>query len=434
MSQASRRAPEESPPPLARHGRLRRSSVTRAIFKLIGITTAVALVSMGSIAAIAAWDLTRQIDTVDISADVAGPIPEIGAYSGGFNMLLVGSDSRADSVYSYGEDDGTELNDVNILLHVSDDHSNAVAISFPRDLQVPIPECSDGDGGTNGPAYSEKLNTALMTGGGLEKDGLSCVVETISDLTGLSIPFAASVTFDGVIEMSNAIGGVDVCIATHLQDENTELDLLPGTHTLQGVDALKFLRTRHGVGTGSDLTRISSQQVFLSSLVRKVKSSGTLSDISKMYGLAGAAVRNMKFSSSLNSIDQLVSIARALQPIDLANIVFVQYPSTDEGNDLVPIEYSAQVLMDAISADQPVIVQPPADDEVTGSVADPNAAQAEQLAPEVPEESTAPVDGEDAAVETEPTPDAAVTLPEGVKGQSAAETRCTVGLTLDEQG
>ena len=73
-----------------------------------------------------------------------------------------------------------ELNDVNILLHVSADHTNAVAISFPRDTFVPIPECDDGDGGTNGPASSQKINTALMYGGGLQKAGLSCVVSTIS--------------------------------------------------------------------------------------------------------------------------------------------------------------------------------------------------------------------------------------------------------------
>lgn len=428
MGEATRRSRKASVPTVARHGRLRRSRVSLAILKLVGIVTAVAVVSVGSIAAIAAWDLSRQISTVDIPEDVAGAIPEIGPYSGGFNMLLVGSDSRANSVYSYGEDPESELNDVNILLHVSADHTNAIAVSFPRDLRVAIPECSDGEGGTNGPAWSQKINTALMYGGGLEKDGLSCVVETVSDLTGLSIPFAATISFDGVIEMSNAIGGVDVCIATHLQDENTELDLLPGTHTLQGMDALKFLRTRYGVGDGSDVTRISSQQVFLSSLVRKVKSTETLSDIGKLYGLAGAAVRNMKFSSSLNNIDQIVSIARALQPVDVANIAFVQYPSASDGdNGLEPIEDSAAILMQAISTDQPVIVQPPSEDQRTGSVAD---TSADPLA-EAP--VTEPDEGEEATGEVDATPGGAVVLPDDVSGQSAAETRCTVGRSLDDQ-
>ena len=84
------------------------------------------------------------------------------------------------------------------------------------------------------------------------------------------------ITFDGVIEMSNALGGVDVCVTQRIRDTDTGLDLSAGTHSLQGKDALEFLRTRHGVGDGSDLARISSQQVFLSSMMRKIISGGTL--------------------------------------------------------------------------------------------------------------------------------------------------------------
>ncbi|WP_251857145.1 LCP family protein [Herbiconiux sp. L3-i23] len=425
MTRRSRRKPTVTP--IARHGKLRRSSVTLAILKIVGLVTAVAVVSVGSIAGIAAWDLSHQIKTVEISEEIAGPIPEIGPYSGGFNMLLIGSDSRANSAYSYGEDPESELNDVNILLHVSADHTNAVAISFPRDMYVPIPECSDGDGGTNGPASSQKINTALMYGGGMAKDGLSCAVATVSELTGLSIPFAATITFDGVIEMSNAIGGVPVCVASPIEDEHTELYLDAGTHNLQGVDALKFLRTRYGVGDGSDVTRISSQQVFLSALVRQVKSSDTLGDVGKLYGLAGAAVRNMVFTSSLNNIDTLVQIARALQPIDLSKIAFVQYPTYPVDGGLEPNYDSAQVLIDAINADQAVTVQAPPEDS-RGSVADPNA-----VAPVDPNAvDPATVDPADPNATTPPA-DTSVVLPDDVLGQVAAESRCTVGRTLDDQ-
>lgn len=401
--------------PFAKHGRLRSNGAGVAILKLTGIVAAVALVSVGSIATIGAWSLSSRIKTVEIPEDVAGPMPEIGALSGGFNILLVGSDSRANSAYSYGEDEGSELNDVNMLLHVSNDHTNAVAISFPRDLEIPLPECADGDGGTNSSASSQKINTALDHGGGSAKAGLGCVVATVSQLTGLPIPYAATISFDGVIEMSNAIGGVSVCIAEHLQDSNTELDLPAGTYDLQGVDALKFLRTRYGVGDGSDTTRISSQQVFLSSLVRKVKSSETLTDVRKLYGLAGAAVDNMVFSESLNNIDTLVSIARAMQPIALDKIAFVQYPTVPDGSALAPDYDSAQVLLDAIVADQSVSVAPPAADD-RGSIADPNAAPVEPTEPSSTE-SPAP----------------AVALPDAIKGQSAAEQRCTVGRSFEDQ-
>ncbi|MET0590903.1 MAG: LCP family protein [Naasia sp.] len=403
---------------VARHGRMPRRGPLGAGVRLVAIVAAVALVSTASIAAIGVWDISRQIETVEVPEDVAGPVPAIGPYSGGFNMLLVGSDYRSpDSKYSYGEDDGTELNDVNILLHVSDDHTNAVAISFPRDMRVPLPECDDGEGGTNGPASSQPINTALFAGGGSDRAGLACVMETVSDLTGLDIPFAAMISFDGVIEMSNAVGGVEVCVAQRLQDTETELDLAAGVHELQGMDALKFLRTRKGVGDGSDLTRIGSQQVFLSSLIRKVKSSETLGDVTKLYGLAGAAVGNMRFTESLSNVDTMVAIARSLQPIPLDRIAFVQYPAGESESGLVPNYDSARVLLEAVQTDQAVAVQaPPSDDR--GPVADPNAA------------APAPDAGTDGGAQPE---GGAVVLPDDVRGQSAAESRCAVGRALEDQ-
>ena len=89
-----------------------------------------------------------------------------------------------------------------------------------------------------------------------------------------------------------------------------------------------FLRSRHGVGDGSDLTRISSQQVFLSSLVRTLKSNDTLGDSVKLYGIANAATQNMLLSSNLKSLDTMVSIAKALKDIPLDSVTFVQYPGS----------------------------------------------------------------------------------------------------------
>ena len=428
MSGHSRRSDTPTTPSIARHGRLRQSNPALAILKFLGVALTVVLVSGGSIAAIAAWDLNRQVKTVHLAGESeAGPIAEIGAIEGGVNLLLIGSDSRANSKYSYGEDDGGELNDVNILLHISQDHTNAVAISFPRDTYVPIPECPDGQGGTTEAMSSQKINTALATGGGAANGGLACVVLTVESLTGLTIPFAAQISFDGVIEMSNAVGGVPVCVATALQDDETELYLDPGVHELQGMDALKFLRTRHGVGDGSDLTRISSQQVFLSALVRKVKSAGTLTDVSKLYGLAGAAVRNMTFSDSLGNVDIMVQIAKALAPIDLSKLVFVQYPTalTEDQSGLLPNEEAANALFSAVQSDQPIALAAPDPEAPTGSVAAPGT--------EVP----APADP--AATDPAATPDPAATtpgavqLPDGVLGQTAAQETCTVGRTLEDQ-
>ncbi|HEY8588802.1 MAG TPA: LCP family protein [Naasia sp.] len=418
----------------ARHGRLHRAPVGVAISKFLAAAVGVTLVSAGSIAAIAAWDLNRQVQTVHLqNEDALGDIPEIGAIPGGVNLLLVGSDSRANSVYEYGKDEGSELNDVNILLHISQDHTNAVAVSFPRDTLVPIPECQDGEGGTTGPFSAQKINTALSHGGGAEKAGLACAVATVENLTGLAIPFAAMISFDGVIEMSNAIGGVPVCVADPIEDTHTELFLPAGLHELQGIDALKFLRTRYGIGDGSDITRISSQQVFLSSLVRKVKSSDTLTDISKLYGLAGAAVRNMQFSDSLGNVDTMVQIAKALAPVDLSKIVFVQYPTVEDGNTLYPNEDSATALFTAIAADQSLALTTDTTGLRTGSVpaAGTETPPATPAAPETPVAPEAPADGSTpTATPTDPT---TAVLPSDVLGQTAAQETCSVGRTLADQ-
>ena len=137
-----------------------------------------------------------------------------------------------------------------MLLHISEDHTSATVVSFPRDMFVNIPGCIDTDG-SEIYASAQKINTTYFYG------GLPCTVKTVENITGLTIPFAAEIEFYGVVGLSNALGGVTVCVAEEIQDDYTGLYLTPGEHTLQGMDALQFLRTRHGVGDGSDITRIS---------------------------------------------------------------------------------------------------------------------------------------------------------------------------------
>src|SRR5690606_12225948 len=221
-------------------------------------------------------------ETETIDADREPP-PDLAAYEGGFNILIVGSDSREGQGDEFGDTDGAELNDVNMLLHVAEDRRSATLVSIPRDLVVPFPECEDG-----GPATGLPMINTLALG------VLNCAVRTVQELTGLTIQFAGIIQFDGVIAMSNAVGGVDVCIDAPIFDPESGLHLKSaGTHTLQGWSALAFLRTRKGVGDGSDLGRINAQQVFLSSLVRKIKSDGTLGDLGKLWGLARAATEHM---------------------------------------------------------------------------------------------------------------------------------------------
>jgi LCP family protein required for cell wall assembly len=398
------------------HGRKRsRAGGVRFAFTIVATALAVALVSGTGVAAVAVWDVASSArDSVALATSL-DEIPQIGAIEGGVNVLLVGSDSREGQDAVFGEDEGTVLNDVNMIVHIAADHKSATVVSIPRDMVVPIAECPDGGGGWQGP-----INATLNDG------GLACVVLTVEELTGLSIPYAAVVQFDGVIELADALGGVDVCVAEEINDDFTQTYLTAGNHTLSGIAALQFLRTRHGVGDGSDLSRISNQQVFLSALVRKLKSEGTLTNPLTLYNLAKAAVSNLTLSESLNNVDTMVSIAMALRSIPLDRVVFVQYPGSTGGEGIylgkvAPKQEAADELFAALIADLPIAL---GGDTGAGSI------KSGQIATDpVPTAAPRPT-GTSTAVPTAPPVEV---LPEPVVlsgqllGQNAGEVTCSKG-------
>jgi LCP family protein required for cell wall assembly len=268
--------------------------------------------------------------------------------------LLVGSDTRDGQGEEFGDVD-SELADVIILLHVSQDRKDAVVVSFPRDLLVDIPECPKPDGGTYSSKKRQQINSSIGYG------GVACTHKTVEQFTGLEIPFLAMIDFKGVIEMSNAVGGVEVVIDKPISDAYSNFYIDAGTHNLQGSEALAFLRTRHGIGDGSDLARISNQQVFMMSLFNKIKEDGTLSNPIRLYSLGSAAARNMKLSESMSDVATMVTLAGALREVDSSRLVFTQVPTrylsgVEEGR-LEALEEESEALFDLIRKDIPVVVE-----------------------------------------------------------------------------
>lgn len=402
---------------IARHGRLRKSSPLPSILKFLAGAVAVVIVSGASIGAIAVNGVTSQATIVDIPSAKDGPLPQLAAIKGGFNILIVGSDTR-DGQGGIGgtvADDSGILNDVNMLLHVSQDQKHAVAVSFPRDMVMPIPDCEYSDGSGKKAFSTEPINTTLSYG------GLPCVAQTIQDFTGLKIQFAGLITFQGVISVADAIGGVPVCIDGPMVDPNTQLDLPEaGTYTLNGFQALAFLRSREAVGDGSDLTRISSQQVYLSSLVRTLKSSNTLGDVKKVYGLANSAISNMTLSSSLSSATTMAQIALALKDIPIENVAFVQYPGTTGSggiyaNKVRPNTNVGDELMQYLIDDQPFALDSAGDGQGSTLATDaPTAAPTDPTTAAPTDPSATPVDPSGNPVLS------------GVRGQTAADNTCTI--------
>ena len=423
MSDLPSRTRARRPAGIARHGRLRRSHPFLLLLKTVAACLAVVLVSGASVGAYAVWKLSDNIDTVDLVLDegeepVAAP-PALGKFEGGFNVLIVGSD-RCEKQGGC-KDRQADLNDVTMLVHVAADQSSAVAVSFPRDLVVPIPSCPHADGSGNYNSMSaQPINVTLSYG------GLACTVLTVEKLTGLDIPYAGLITFNGVIGMSTAVGGVPVCVGGPIKDKYTGLNLpAAGEYTLAGQDALNFLRTRHGVGDGSDLGRISSQQVFLSSLVREVKKGSTLTDPAKLFGIASAATSNMQLSSSLAPLNTMASMALVLKDIPLEKITFVQYPGTTGAGGVydgkvAPIRSQADALFARISADQPFTVSGTG---LGSTIAADPAAPVTPVDPSTPAAPVAPT-APNVAAETDPAAPTSEVIT-GVKGQTAADYTCS---------
>jgi LCP family protein required for cell wall assembly len=395
-----------------RHGKRRPRRVVFNIVKVLGLSLSVLMVSGLALAGIVATSLTAKVQTFDLG-DEAAAIPQIGAYSGEINLLLVGSDTRTGLKGNYGLNPGSSLNDVNILFHMDEDHKHATVISIPRDTYVNRPACKDEDGVRLGAVDHVKINSILADG------GLRCIRDTVEELSGLKIPYVGLVTFDGVVAVSNAVGGVPVCVAKRIDDDYTGLHLSKGEHNLKGAEALEFLRTRHGVGDGSDLTRISSQQVFLSSLVRTIKSSGTLTDLTKMYPLATAVAENVYLSTSLKNTDTLVSIAQAFAPIDLNQVVFIQYPTHIVGDGVEPNEASAAKLFKAIREGKGL--------KLTAGSSSSNVDMPGSITRK-PKPSDASTPSPTPTGSATPNPTA--TLPSDIYGQPASQQTCSVGNNL----
>ncbi|MCU1586382.1 MAG: lytR [Microbacteriaceae bacterium] len=407
-----------------RHGMGRTHRAGAMVVKYVAIALAVVLVSAGLVVGIAGWQLLQSGGPgVHLTGPSSKP-PAIGPSDGEVNLLLTGSDTRTNQAgfqdkANLAASSGTGNNDVNILLHISNDHKDVTVVSFPRDMEVAVPACTTQAGAPVAPSSRAMLNTTLSRG------GLSCVVSTIQSLTGLSVPFAAVISFDGVIAMSDAIGGVTVCLATPVKDKYTTppLNLTAGTHSLVGPIALSFLRSRYGVGNGGDLGRISNQQVFMSALVRKVQDGGVLRDPLKLYKLATAARSNVTPTDTLNNPMTLVSIGLALKNVGAAHTVFLQYPTLADPRDanrVIPDTAAAKILNGALVSDRPVSLT-----GTTGVGAElpPGTSTPSPSAPT----PSSPPSGTASRPASVPPSGAPVELPSTVTGQTADQQTCTKG-------
>ncbi|MEV7425013.1 MULTISPECIES: LCP family protein [unclassified Streptomyces] len=275
--------------------------------------------------------LNSNIATIDVA----------GAGSGGFkkgkpvNILLIGTDKRTGAGNEgYGDAGSIGHADTNLLFHVSKDRTNATVLSIPRDLITDIPDCEtkteDGTKVIPG-ATQQRFNNSL----GQDDRDPGCTMRTTTEITGLEIDHFMMADFNAVKTLSTAVGGVEVCVDKDVDDKKSRLKLTKGTHKIAGEQALAFVRTRHAFGNESDLSRIQTQQQFLGSMIREMKSGDTLTSPSKLFKLAEAATKALTVDTGIGSIDKLSELAKELAKVPAKNITFMTLPVLDNPAETV---------------------------------------------------------------------------------------------------
>lgn len=282
--------------------------------------------------------LNNNISKIDVGENNAA------VSDGPMNILLIGTDRRdGKGNEGYGDAGSVGHADTTLLFHVSEDRSNATVLSFPRDMITDVPDCTvkeDGQEKTIPGEAEVRFNTSL----GQEGRNPYCTWQTVEKITGLNISHFMMADFNAVKEMSTAVGGVDICLGKDINDPKSHLNLKKGRHTVKGEQALAFVRTRHAVGFGGDLDRIKLQQQFLSSLMRKMKDSGTLTSPGKMWDLAQTATKALTVDTGIGTVSKLASLGKNLSKVDLKNVTFATIPVVDNTD-------GATVLLDKTKAE-----------------------------------------------------------------------------------
>ena len=253
--------------------------------------------------------------------------------SSALTFLIVGSDSReglslADSkrlAVGTTKSAAGARSDTMFLVHISKDRSKAVLISIPRDTLVVVPQHIGTDGKTVIPSTHAKINAAFAWG------GAPLLIQTLEAKTNLHIDHYIEINFVGFTNIVDALGGIEVCSKVDINDPKSHLVMSAGVHTLDGIEALKYVRTRDFDGLG-DIGRMQRQQQFMSSVLRKATTAGVLLNPVTLLNFFKAAISTVKTDSGLNQND-LLSLGQQLGKLSANKVRTLTVPlSTANGS------------------------------------------------------------------------------------------------------
>jgi LCP family protein required for cell wall assembly len=261
----------------------------------------------------------------------------------------MGTDSRAGSGDAIDTEAGCDCSDTTILLHISADRKTVYGVSLPRDAMVKRPACKV-NGKTVAGSDLDMFNAAYSVG------GPTCTALQVHALTGIHIDHYVVVDFAGFKKMVDAIHGVQVCIPEAVNDQAHGIVLKAGTQTLNGTDALKYVRERYALSPNADIGRMKRQQAFIASMLKKVISAGTLTHPDRVYKFADAVAGSVTTDPDLASLGDLVKLARQIRQTNLDDISFITVPFEEYPPDPNRLEWApaAKALWARMRKDQPL--------------------------------------------------------------------------------
>jgi LCP family protein required for cell wall assembly len=306
----------------------------------------VGVVAIASISWLGLGQVSGQISRIDVFANLKDR-PE--KTSQALNYLVVGSDNRegltkeqikALRVGSTKVAAGGR-SDTMLLVHISKSRDSAYIVSIPRDTLVTVPAHRSQDGTRDIPPLPGKINAAYAFG------GAPLLIQTIEEKTNLQIDHYIEVSFAGFTGIVDALGGIEVCSKVAIDDPKSHLVLAAGTHTLNGIEALKYVRTRDFDGRG-DIGRMERQQQFVGAVLRKATSSGVLLNPIKLTNFYNAAISSVKMDAGVTKND-LLTLAKQLRNLSSGNVRTLTVPISNP-NGRHPTAGSVVIWDDVLAA------------------------------------------------------------------------------------
>ena len=247
------------------------------------------------------WRLKSNLETVDLAREITHPRPP-STPGRPLNVLLLGKDD---------DRSGTAM-----VVRLNAKGDQARVVSIPRDAMVPRPRC-----GAAPPAAIAMFNSAFSTG------GAACAVAAVEQLSGIRIDHFAQIDFNGFRDVVDRLGGIDVTLPEAIDDDRSGLRLPAGSAELNGTQALAFVRTRYGIGGGSDLNRIKNQRLFMRALSEKIVNENWLASPRKTFELADVMTRSVVTDTGIGSISELAGLAGGLTALKPDAITYVTLPT-----------------------------------------------------------------------------------------------------------